>query len=194
MSIIINRTRELFSTFDSSMTGDISFEEFFTGLNNLGAEMSREQALSIFKEFDDDENGAIDRIEWLEFLKVEDLRFRPLFCSKKTDNSLPTLGDEEIAMLEKMMKRLSLIASKAAENNVRLMIDAEHTYFQPAIDHTTLNLMREYNRDKHIVFNTYQGYLTDSLFRLKLDMEKGRREGWKFACKLVRGAYMNLER
>ncbi len=44
------------------------------------------------------------------------------------------------------------------------MIDAEHSYFQPAIDHTTKALMRRYNTkdtgagrtSSVVVFNTYQ--------------------------------------
>ena len=44
--------------------------------------------------------------------------------------------------------------------NVRLMIDAEHSYFQPAIDHATLELQRFFNVHKPTVFNTIQGYTT----------------------------------
>jgi hypothetical protein len=34
----------------------------------------------------------------------------------------------------------------ALQGNVRLMIDAEHTYFQPAIDNTVTVLQEKYNR------------------------------------------------
>ena len=43
--------------------------------------------------------------------------------------------------------------------NVRLMVDAEHSYFQPAINHAVTELQRTYNRHKPTVLNTYQCYL-----------------------------------
>ena len=45
-------------------------------------------------------------------------------------------------------------------------------------------------RDKPVIFNTFQCYLTDSSERVRIDLERAKRENWKFACKLVRGAYM----
>ena len=95
-----------------------------------------------------------------------------------------------------MLGRLDAIAACAKEQGVRLMVDAEHSYFQPAIDHAVLRLQRTHNRGTSppVIFNTYQAYLTDCMPRLRLDLERSRREGWQFGAKLVRGAYMEHER
>lgn len=105
-----------------------------------------------------------------------------------------TPTEEELALLNKMVERVRTLCKAAADANLRIMIDAEHNYLQPAIDSIAKDMMAEFNCDVPIVYNTYQCYLRDSRFRLNSDIESARRRGYKFGGKLVRGAYMEHER
>ncbi|KAL3143867.1 hypothetical protein ABBQ32_003688 [Trebouxia sp. C0010 RCD-2024] len=94
-----------------------------------------------------------------------------------------------------MLRRMETVAeAAAAKGNVRLLIDAEHSYMQPAIDAVVIHLQQKFNKQTPVVFNTYQCYLKDSHQRVVADMRLAKERGFLVAAKVVRGAYIHLER
>jgi proline dehydrogenase len=65
---------------------------------------------------------------------------------------------------------------------------------QDAADAITEEMMRKYNTEKPIVYNTLQAYRWDRLDYLKLLNERAKNQGFKLGMKIVRGAYMEKER
>lgn len=59
-------------------------------------------------------------------------------------NMFRSLSDHEEQQFVNMMRRLRSIVEHAQEKGVRVMIDAEQTYFQPAISRLTVEMMRRY--------------------------------------------------
>ncbi|KAL5477271.1 hypothetical protein EMCRGX_G024043 [Ephydatia muelleri] len=97
--------------------------------------------------------------------------------------------------LRSMVARAETLAECASNRGVRMMIDAEQTYFQPAIHHLTVHtLMPKYNSKKPIVYNTIQAYLKDSGPALQQDFATSDVMGFSYGMKLVRGAYMESRR
>ena len=105
-----------------------------------------------------------------------------------------SLNDHESKEFEKIRMRFDTIAKSCFENNVRLYVDSEDSYYQNPIDDLVYELMAKYNRDKVIVFNTYQMYRVGMLDNLMKANERGKTEGFFVGAKLVRGAYMEKER
>lgn len=104
------------------------------------------------------------------------------------------LTDAETEEWQRAADRVLAICEKAYEAGIPVMIDAEESWIQDTIDLLALNMMRRFNKEKAIVYNTYQLYRADKLASLKQDSETARREGFVLGAKLVRGAYMEKER
>ena len=112
---------------------------------------------------------------------------------EKLDAKTP-LTDAEAAEWAKVQNRVLAICQKAHETGVPVMIDAEETWIQDTIDGLALDMMRRFNKEKIIVYNTYQLYRHDKLQSLKNDHATALKEGFILGAKLVRGAYMEKER
>jgi proline dehydrogenase len=75
-----------------------------------------------------------------------------------------------------------------------IFIDAEETWYQDAVDRFATQMMARFNQEEPIVYNTLQMYRTDRLQHLKNSRRQAINEGYTYAVKLVRGAYMEKER
>ena len=100
---------------------------------------------------------------------------------------------EQVAM-DRVRNRVDQICAKAYASKVPVLIDAEDSWYQCAIDNLAYEMMAKYNKEKAIVFNTYQMYRTDMLDNLNKACDNAMRNNYYLGVKMVRGAYMEKER
>lgn len=191
MSRMVVEIRNLFLKFDTQKNGLVDAEEFERAYNYF---FTGARAQEVFKQIDQDDDGFVDYVQWSNIITVEDLHLLTSQCREKGPLFHATFTDHERDLLLAFRKRVRNLAAIAKELDVCMMVDAEHTYFQPAIDNVALTLMTEFNVEKPVIFSTYQMYLTDSEWRLHTDLARAQQGNYIFAAKLVRGAYMELER
>jgi proline dehydrogenase len=100
----------------------------------------------------------------------------------------------EAAEWERALARVVEICGYAHSIKQPIFIDAEESWIQDAIDELATEMMKRYNREDPIVYNTIQLYRHDRLEFLKESHRKAKAGGYILAVKLVRGAYMDKER
>jgi proline dehydrogenase len=103
------------------------------------------------------------------------------------------LSEAEQAEWNRVKERFEIICKTAHSKNVALLIDGEESWMQDAADDLVEDMMRKYNKEKAIVFNTLQMYRWDRMDYLKALHERAKRDGFYIGMKLVRGAYMEKE-
>lgn len=183
------------------------------GLRRLGQTFPglTESALKdLFAAADRNGDGKVDWIDVSSAVSLFDeslarALLRPTPEGTRHDFALVT--EEDLSTATLVLTELSDLCSYARAKKVRIMMDAEQTYFQPAIDDVSLGLCRRFNEPlvnatnntspalKYaLIYNTYQLYLKDAYDRLVADVERARRLGYAFGVKIVRGAYMISER
>lgn len=104
------------------------------------------------------------------------------------------LNIEENAAWERVQQRIEAICATAYEHKIMVMIDAEESWIQPAIDKLCHWMMQRFNKEEVWVVNTLQMYRKDRLDFLKESLQNARKEAYRYGAKLVRGAYMEKER
>ncbi|TFY60054.1 hypothetical protein EVJ58_g5387 [Rhodofomes roseus] len=115
------------------------------------------------------------------------------------------LSQEDVADLAQLRDDLRAICTKAKERGVKIVMDAEYSWYQPAVDAFLLSLQREFNAlprrsswfgkpptqvtIQPVIYQTYQAYLRRTPEYLKQSIAVARAEGYALGAKLVRGAY-----
>ena len=111
----------------------------------------------------------------------------------KKVSSNESLDKKEKMLFDKSIDRFDKICLFAYKKNVKLLVDAEESWIQDAIDEIVLSMMIKYNKEKAIVFNTSQMYRSDRLNYLKTIHLKALKNNFFPGIKLVRGAYIEKE-
>ncbi|CAO3571209.1 unnamed protein product [Mortierella alpina] len=210
ISSTLHAMEHCFKSLDQDGDGRITLKEFrqWMGmLPNPGATVQPGTSVDtvverLFREADKDRDGCVD---WVDVACTVSLNRDETWALFTTDQTLsnklkliPGLSSEDFEDYKRLLTRLKKLCDQAEKTRTRLMIDAEQTYFQPAIDDVTLHLQGRYNGARHadgpLIYHTYQMYLKEALGRLQRDFARAQRNDYVLAIKLVRGAYMVSER
>lgn len=114
-----------------------------------------------------------------------------LYAEVQAGKELTTSEKEE---WQRVVKRYEEVCQMAYDKNVVLMVDAEETWIQSAVDDLVNQMKSRFNKEKPIVWNTIQMYRTGRLEYLAEDLERANQKGYYLGYKFVRGAYMEKER
>ena len=104
------------------------------------------------------------------------------------------LTAEEQEAYVRLENRVDRLCQTAHDLGLKILVDAEESWFQEVIDELAYRAMAKYNKARCVVYNTYQMYRHDSLDRLKKAHQTAKEQGYLLGVKPVRGAYMEKER
>jgi len=136
--------------------------------------------------------GFTKEIEAIPFAVFKPSGFGRVDLYKKVGEKI-ALSLEETEEWNSVVARFDKVCQASLDNDISLLIDAEESWMQDAVDDLVFTMMQKYNKQKPIVFNTLQMYRWDRLDYLKKLHEKAKTEGFYIGMKLVRGAYMEKE-
>nr|WP_298998669.1 proline dehydrogenase family protein [uncultured Allomuricauda sp.] len=154
------------------------------------------------KEIEDQFDFALNKtLDVLDFVKEKDAIpfavFKPTgfgrFELYEKVSAGKLLSADEQAEWSRIADRYDKVCKKAFDLDVALLIDAEESWMQQAADDLALDMMRKYNKEKVVVYNTAQMYRWDRLDFIKELNETASLEKFKVGLKVVRGAYMEKE-
>ncbi|MEQ9862302.1 proline dehydrogenase family protein [Pectobacterium cacticida] len=112
--------------------------------------------------------------------------------ARQSEESL--LDEASASAWSRIVARFSHLFDYACSHGVRVMVDAEQTAIQPAVDRLVLDMMREFNRDSAVITLTLQFYLKDQLRFLDECYQRACQDNFVLGVKVVRGAYLEEEK
>ncbi|PBJ77399.1 proline oxidase [Trypanosoma cruzi cruzi] len=174
----------------------ITYDQLRKGLTSYGSarKYTEEEAEAVIKALDEKNEGKVNYYQFKKVVSEAVLSMEPTPVQKLIVEKLPKLTEEERELWRALHRRLSVIVRTAKDLRVRVLFDAEQTFYQVAIDNIVLQFQRQFNLEEPIVYNTYQCYLTYTEDRVFNDLTRSELEGWVWGGKVVRGAYMVQER
>ncbi|KAK7194434.1 proline oxidase, mitochondrial precursor-like protein [Novymonas esmeraldas] len=182
----VNRKQQLFVTYDQLRAG---FDKY-----NPAHKLSDALFAEIVAVLDPRKTGNVNYFEYKEMLTNALIALEPTPVQQALIEGLPQMSTKEKGLWKNVNNRLALIASMAKELNVRMLVDAEQTFYQLAIDAIVATLQKTYNKEVPVVYNTYQCYLTYAEDRIDNDLVRARHMNYQWGGKIVRGAYIVQER
>ncbi|KAI9925175.1 hypothetical protein ASPWEDRAFT_177001 [Aspergillus wentii DTO 134E9] len=149
-----------------------------------------------------DEKAARQEIQmWLDgTLQTVDMAQEGDFVALKFTG----MGVQALDVLQKqgaptefMDASIRKVCDLAISRNVRLLVDAEEQAVQPGIEEWMMKYQKYCNSQtpgRSIFYNTYQAYLRATPETIAKHLEIARQEGYTLGVKLVRGAYLKIEK
>ena len=143
-------------------------------------------------------NEVLSSIEFVAEKSMLDFTvFKPTAIAStrilKKASANESLDEKEKELFDKSLDRFDKICHLAYKKDVRVLVDAEESWIQDAIDEIVLSMMMKYNKEKAIVYNTSQMYRHDRLNYLKNIHDESLKNNFFIGIKLVRGAYIEKE-
>ncbi|KAM0084600.1 proline dehydrogenase [Fusarium odoratissimum] len=115
----------------------------------------------------------------------------PALIPKQTQLVLESI-DAQGQLAKQSCPDAKAIASKAQDNNVRIVIDAEQSWYQPVIDSLTDELMQKYNTldGPATCIASLQAYLRRYAQLLDQQVARAEERGYKLLFNQIQGAYI----
>ncbi|GGH41762.1 proline dehydrogenase [Mangrovimonas yunxiaonensis] len=104
-----------------------------------------------------------------------------------------SLTNDEQAEWDRVVARYDTVCRLSKEKDVEILIDAEESWMQDAVDDLVTLMMTRYNTERPIVYNTLQMYRHDRMAFLEAQYQLAKAQGFFLGYKIVRGAYMEKE-